>query len=128
MRISDWEFRRVLFRSAHDATWLNGIMAHARDYDDTHDAAVLHAGVSVVPAALAAADIAGRPVAGADLLAGLVAVLELICRLCMATGIGMIESGFIFTGRCVEHTSVLQALRRRSYGLFLILKNTRILH
>src|SRR3546814_3282591 len=73
-------------------------MAHARDYDDTHDAAVLHAGVSVVPAALAAADIAGRPVAGADLLAGLVAGLELICRLGMATGIGIIASGFIYSG------------------------------
>src|SRR3546814_8567782 len=79
--------------------WLNGIMAHARDYDDTHDAAVLHAGVSVVPAALAAADIAGRPVAGADLLAGLVAGLELICRLGMATGIGIIESGRSEEGR-----------------------------
>src|SRR3546814_13596120 len=98
MRISDWEFRRVLFRSAHDAAWLNGIMAHARDYDDTHDAAVLHAGVSVVPAALAAADIAGRPVAGADLLAGLVSGLELICRLGLATGTGIIASGFISSG------------------------------
>lgn len=84
--------------AAHDAAWLNGIMAHARDYDDTHDAAVLHAGVSVVPAALAAADIAGRPVSGADLLAGLVAGLELICRLGMATRIGIIESGFIYSG------------------------------
>src|SRR3546814_12893432 len=89
----------ALFRSpAHDAAWLHGIMAHARDYDDTHDAAVLQAGVSVVPAALAAADIAGRPVAGADLLAGLVAGLELICRLGMATGIGINESGFIYSG------------------------------
>jgi 2-methylcitrate dehydratase PrpD len=83
---------------AHDAAWVNGIMAHARDYDDTHDAAVLHAGVSVVPAALAAADIAGRPVTGGDLLAGLVAGLELICRLGMATRIGIIESGFIYSG------------------------------
>lgn len=83
---------------AHDAAWVNGIMAHARDYDDTHDAAVLHAGVSVVPAALAAADIAGRPVTGGDLLAGLVVGLELICRLGMATRIGIIESGFIYSG------------------------------
>src|SRR3546814_16133114 len=46
---------------AHDAAWLNGIMAHARDYDDTHTAAALQAGVSVEPAALAAADTPGRP-------------------------------------------------------------------
>ena len=31
---------------AHHAAWANGTMAHARDYDDTHDIAVLHAGVS----------------------------------------------------------------------------------
>src|SRR5690242_9932075 len=29
---------------AHHAAWVNGMMAHARDYDDTHDRAVLHAG------------------------------------------------------------------------------------
>src|SRR5580704_4453069 len=42
---------------AHHAAWVNGMMAHARDYDDTHDVAVLHAGVSVIPAALAAAEL-----------------------------------------------------------------------
>ncbi len=36
---------------AHHAAWANAGMSHARDYDDTHDAAVLHAGVSSVPAA-----------------------------------------------------------------------------
>ena len=30
---------------AHHAAWVNGGMSHARDYDDTHDAAILHAGV-----------------------------------------------------------------------------------
>jgi 2-methylcitrate dehydratase PrpD len=81
---------------AHHAAWINGMMAHARDFDDTHDAAVLHAGVSVVPAALAAAEL--RPEAtGDDLLSGIVAGLELICRLGIATTIGIIESGFIYT-------------------------------
>jgi 2-methylcitrate dehydratase PrpD len=81
---------------AHHAAWVNGTLAHARDFDDTHDAAVLHAGVSVVPAALAAAEL--NPAAtGADLLAGLIAGLELICRLGTATTIGIIESGFIYT-------------------------------
>ena len=81
---------------AHHAAWINGMMAHARDYDDTHDAAVLHAGVSVVPAALAAAEL--RPEAtGEDLIAGIAAGLELICRLGVATTIGIIESGFIYS-------------------------------
>lgn len=81
---------------AHHAAWINGVMAHARDYDDTHDAAVLHAGVSVVPAALAAAELSGEAT-GADLLAGIVAGLELVCRLGVGTTIGIIESGFIYS-------------------------------
>jgi 2-methylcitrate dehydratase PrpD len=99
---------------AHHAAWVNATMAHARDYDDTHDAAVLHAGVSVVPAALAAAELRLRESAaargfssssdgpshgasGADVIAALAAGLETICRLGVATRIGIIESGFIYT-------------------------------
>lgn len=85
---------------AHHAAWVNGTMSHARDYDDTHDAAVLHCGVSVIPAALAAAELRGSrsgPVSGADFLAGVAAGLETICRLGVATRIGIIESGFIYT-------------------------------
>jgi 2-methylcitrate dehydratase PrpD len=81
---------------AHHAAWVNGTMAHARDYDDTHDAAVLHAGVSVVPAALAAAELRGGA-SGADFIAGVAAGLETICRLGVATRIGIIESGYMYT-------------------------------
>jgi 2-methylcitrate dehydratase PrpD len=81
---------------AHHAAWVNGTMAHACDYDDTHDAAVLHAGVSVVPAALAAAELRGGA-QGADFIVGVAAGLETICRLGVATRIGIIESGFIYT-------------------------------
>lgn len=81
---------------AHHAAWVNGMMAHARDYDDTHDAAVLHAGVSVIPAALAAGELF-PDATGADLLAGVAAGLELVCRLGVATTVGIIDSGFIYT-------------------------------
>jgi len=81
---------------AHHAAWVNGTMAHARDYDDTHDGAVLHAGVSVVPAALAAAELAGGA-SGADLLAGVAAGLETICRLGVATQLTIVESGFMYS-------------------------------
>ncbi len=81
---------------AHHAAWVNGTMAHARDYDDTHDAAVLHAGVSVIPAALAAAELRGG-VSGADLIAAIAAGLETICRLGVATRIGIVESGYMYT-------------------------------
>ncbi|MFC7706315.1 MmgE/PrpD family protein [Plastorhodobacter daqingensis] len=78
------------------AAWVNGMMSHARDFDDTHDAAVLHAGVSVIPAAVAAAE-ATPEATGADLLAGVVVGLELISRLGLATTVGIIESGYMYT-------------------------------
>jgi len=61
---------------AHHAAWVNGTMAHARDYDDTHDAAILHAGVSVVPAALAAVELRSGA-RGGDFIAGVAAGLEI---------------------------------------------------
>lgn len=82
---------------AHHAAWVNSAMSHARDYDDTHDGAVLHAGVSIVPAALAAAEVAGPRATGADILSGIVAGLEVMCRLGVGTTMGIVESGFIYS-------------------------------
>jgi len=42
---------------SENAALVNSMMAHARDFDDTHDEAVLHANVSVLPAALAVAEL-----------------------------------------------------------------------
>jgi 2-methylcitrate dehydratase PrpD len=95
---------------AHHAALVNGMMAHARDYDDTHDAAVLHAGVSVIPAAIAAAE--RDPTAtGADVIAGIAAGLELICRLGMATTVGPVESGFIYTALLGHFAATAAAAR-----------------
>jgi 2-methylcitrate dehydratase PrpD len=85
---------------APQAAWINGIMAHACDYDDTHDQAILHGGISVVPAALAAVGVAtssGLKVSGRDFYAGVVSGLELICRIGVATRIGLIQAGFIYS-------------------------------
>ncbi len=95
---------------AHLAAWINGAMSHARDYDDTHDAAVLHAGVSVVPAALAAAELAGGA-SGADFLAGVVVGLETISRLGIATTIGIVESGFMYSPLFGHFAATLAAAR-----------------
>lgn len=81
---------------AHLAAWINASMAHANDYDDTHDVAMLHAGVTVIPAALATAELAGG-VSGAEFLVGVTAGLDAVCRLGLASTIGIVESGFIFT-------------------------------
>ncbi|MEI7739037.1 MAG: MmgE/PrpD family protein [Betaproteobacteria bacterium] len=95
---------------AHHAAFVNGCMAHARDYDDTHDAAVLHAGVSVIPAALAAAQLKGKT-NGQDLIAGVVAGLETICRLGVSTQIGIIESGFMYTALLGHFAATVAAAR-----------------
>ena len=81
---------------AHQAAWVNGGMSHARDYDDTHDAAILHAGVTAVPAAIAAGQLRGK-LSGADLIAAVAAGLETTCRLGVAVEVDIIESGFIYT-------------------------------
>ncbi|HSV83767.1 MAG TPA: MmgE/PrpD family protein [Ramlibacter sp.] len=81
---------------AHQAAFVNGGMSHARDYDDTHDAAILHAGVTAVPAAIAAGQLRGK-LSGADLIAAVAAGLEVTCRLGVAIKVDIIESGFIYT-------------------------------
>lgn len=81
---------------AHVAAWINASMAHATDYDDTHDVAMLHAGVTVIPAALAAAELTGG-VSGGEFLVGVTAGLDAVCRLGLASTIGIVESGYIFT-------------------------------
>jgi len=81
---------------AHHAAWVNGGMSHARDYDDTHDGAILHAGVTSVPAAIAAGQLRGK-ISGADLIAAVAAGLEVTCRLGVAIKVDIIESGFIYT-------------------------------
>ena len=81
---------------AHHAAWVNSAMCHARDYDDTHDGAILHAGVSSVPAAIAAAQLRGT-LSGAELIAAVAAGLEVTCRLGTAITVDIIETGFIYS-------------------------------
>ena len=81
---------------AHHAAWVNSGMAHARDYDDTHDAAILHAGVSAVPAAIAAGQLRGG-LSGTELIAAVAAGLEVTCRLGVAVQVDIIESGFMYS-------------------------------
>jgi 2-methylcitrate dehydratase PrpD len=81
---------------AHHAAWVNSGMSHARDYDDTHDGAILHAGVSSIPAAIAAGQLRGK-FSGADLIAAVAAGLEVTCRLGVAIEVDIVESGFIYT-------------------------------
>ncbi|WP_312887941.1 MmgE/PrpD family protein [Nonomuraea rhodomycinica] len=68
---------------APSAALVNGTLAHALDYDDTHLPSVLHPSASVVPAALAAAEAAGST--GSELVDAVAAGIEVCARLGMAS-------------------------------------------
>ena len=64
------------------AALANGALAHSLDFDDTHAAGSLHPSAPIVPAAFAAAELAGAN--GADVIAGIVAGYEVQTRLSLA--------------------------------------------
>ncbi|MFQ6111399.1 MAG: MmgE/PrpD family protein [Nitrospinota bacterium] len=69
---------------APHAGFLNSVMAHSLDFDETHDDAALHAHVSVLPAALAAGEWVDGRVDGKRLLAAVALGVDVACRLGLA--------------------------------------------
>jgi len=65
------------------AAMANSTMMHALDFDDTLDVSALHTFVSVLPAALAAAEASGTKVSGKEFITALVLGVDVICRLSM---------------------------------------------
>jgi len=88
---------------APHAALANSVMAHARDFDDTHDGAVVHANVAVLPSALACAEALGR-VSGKALITAVGLGVDLTCRLGLAVGKGadftVRPPGFVRTSVC----------------------------
>ncbi|MDH3499957.1 MAG: MmgE/PrpD family protein [Acidimicrobiia bacterium] len=81
------------------ATLVNGTMAHSLDYDNHHAKGVIHAGSSVVNAALAAAEENGS--SGREFLSAVVIGYEIATRLAMALGPhSSHEMGFHPTATC----------------------------
>lgn len=68
--------------SAPTAAFVNGVLAHSLDFDDTHLPSIVHPSASVVPAALAVAE--GRDASGPELLTAIATGLEVTVRLGMA--------------------------------------------
>ncbi|MDH7574088.1 MAG: MmgE/PrpD family protein, partial [Clostridia bacterium] len=66
------------------AAQINATMAHALDYDDVHEAAIMHPGVVTIPAALAAAEYVGGT-SGQELITAVALGTDFICRLGLAT-------------------------------------------
>lgn len=82
---------------AVNAVFLNSTMAHAHDFDDTHDKAVIHPGVLVIPPALALAERDG--IDGRTFMTALIAGYEVHTRVALGSNIGP-KSGWILTPTC----------------------------
>lgn len=80
------------------AALINGTAVHGEDFDDTFEGTPVHVGAVMVPALLAAAE--RRSLDGRDLLRGLAAGSELICRLALVAPTAMHRQGFHPTAIC----------------------------
>lgn len=92
-----------------DATWLNGVLMHGLDYDDTHMAGVIHLTVSVLPAVLSLA--AERRASGAELLCAYIAGVEAGARVASVVKGGLHKQGFHPTGVVGAFASAVAAGR-----------------
>ncbi|RXS88463.1 MmgE/PrpD family protein [Streptomyces sp. TM32] len=92
---------------APSAALVNGTLAHALDFDDTHLPSVLHPSASIVPAALAAAEVVGA--SGTALLDAATVGTELCVRLGMA-GYDEELSNSIFFERGQHATAICGAV------------------
>ncbi len=77
---------------AAGAALINGTAAHGEDFDDTFEGTPVHTGSVVVPAVLAACEAHAR--SGADVLAGISAGVELMCRMALVTPAAVHRAGF----------------------------------
>lgn len=84
--------------AAREAALINGGLAHALDFDDTHDEAVLHPGVAVIPAALAAAE--RVTASGSDLLDAIVVGYDVHVRVALAATRAPGLTGWHYTSAC----------------------------
>jgi 2-methylcitrate dehydratase PrpD len=89
--LGEWPAKRgasVLFNSLKlpppTAAMANATLAEAWDFDDTHDAAIVHCMSPVLYAALAAAEWTGEPPDGPEFLCAVAVGLEVLARLGMA--------------------------------------------
>jgi 2-methylcitrate dehydratase PrpD len=67
------------------AALVNGALSHALDYEDTHDAGLVHPNGTALPAALAIAQLRGD-VSGPEFITAMAVATDITCRLGMAMG------------------------------------------
>ncbi len=83
---------------APNAAQANATMAHALDFDDVHEAAVMHPGIASIPVALAVAEACGN-LSGKEFITSTALGVDMMCRLALATtpGKSPIELGWHLT-------------------------------
>jgi len=91
------------------AALVNGAAAHVEDFDDTHLETVLHPGAPVVAAALAAAELGNA--SGEDFASGVVAGIEVGCRVALALGKSHFDRGWHPTGTAGHLAAAAAAAR-----------------
>jgi 2-methylcitrate dehydratase PrpD len=92
------------------AVLVNATLAHSLDFDDTHAAAIVHPGASVIPAALAAAEMTNA--SGAEMLTAIVAGYEVALRLALALPAGAhYQRGFHPSATCGVFGAAASAAR-----------------
>lgn len=94
-----------------EAAFVNGVLCHALDFDDTHPDSITHVSACVTPAALAAGQVAGAD--GATVLAAIVAGNEVSTRLGAAAGGHFHARGLHPTGVCGVFGATAAACRVR---------------
>ncbi len=95
---------------APNAAQVNASMAHARDYDDVHEAAVMHPGVIAIPVALAIGELVGG-MTGKEFITAVALGADMICRLGLASrpGVSPIHTGWHYTTLYGYPTAALTA-------------------
>ncbi len=78
--------------SAEAAALINGTAAHGEDFDDTFEGGPVHSSAVVAPAVLAACERFGKD--GGSALCGMVAGIEMLCRLSMVIPKAIHKAGF----------------------------------
>jgi 2-methylcitrate dehydratase PrpD len=83
---------------APNAAQANATMAHALDFDDVHEAAVMHPGIASIPVVLAVGEAQGN-LSGKELITSTALGVDMMCRLALATtpGKSPIELGWHLT-------------------------------
>jgi 2-methylcitrate dehydratase PrpD len=83
---------------APNAAQANATMAHSLDFDDVHEAAVMHPGIASIPVVLAVGEAQGN-LTGKELITSTALGVDMMCRLALATtpGRSPIELGWHLT-------------------------------